>query len=73
MTREEQFLLIIYILASRICQVDDKYFSESALLAMGSKRELILKNVQLLAEEISVNDMLQHLFETGYDATMKIH
>lgn len=73
MTKEEQFLLIIYILASRICQSDDKYFSADALLAMGSKRELVLKNVALLTEEISVNDMLQYLFETSYDATMQVH
>lgn len=55
--------LLIYIMLSSLMKVHMQYFSHEAMQAIAENEKEILKNLQELDENVSINDLVIALFE----------
>lgn len=55
--------LIIYVLTSSIIKVNPNYFSEEVFVALGQSEKELIKSLQELDEDVSINDLMIALFQ----------
>lgn len=55
--------LIIYVLTSSIIKVNPNYFSEEVFVALGQSEKELIKGLQELDEDVSINDLMIALFQ----------
>lgn len=54
--------LIIYVLTSSIIKVNPNYFSKEVFVALGQSEKELIKCLQELDEDVSINDLMVGLF-----------